>query len=238
MQILISTEKLEALLQRRKEQIGCNKYNQGCNICNAAVVVWGSIYASPNIPIIGRIIVGILGTACLVWSSKIMFQDVIAHVDADVLQKDIEGLNEIKHPFSLVAVKDSFKDYPHRYLLYYDNRWGMDLFPNYKTQETNDKENVRKRLSNDLQIPLADISVEEKGFKIMSKYSVSDKVNKVYAHKLYLATIKNIPVELQADDFTIADRRYSWWSIDKMEQDKNIMEHNADVVDFVKYNII
>lgn len=152
----------------------------------------------------------------------------------------IENLNEIEHPFSLIAIKDTFNNYPHRYLLYYDNRWGLNLFPNYKTQvvEEENVTNIIKRLSVDLQIAPELISVERKGFELRTKYSVSDKVQKVYAHTLYQATIKKLPKKLQADSFMIGDRQYSWWSIDKMEADEDIREHNLDVVELVKHNIV
>ena len=82
------------------------------------------------------------------------------------------------------------------------------------------------------------IDVKRKGFELRTKYSVSDKVQKVYAHTLYQATIKELPKKLQADSFMIGDRKYSWWSIDKMEADEDIREHNFDVVELVKHNIV
>lgn len=67
---------------------------------------------------------------------------------------------------------------------------------------------------------------------------MSDKVQKVSAHTLYQATIKKLPKKLQADSFMIGDRKYSWWSIDKMEADEDIRKHNLDVVELVKHNIV
>lgn len=160
--------------------------------------------------------------------------------NADLLQHDITNLNEIQHPFSIVAIEDTFNKYPHRYLLYYDNRWKINLFPNYMMQAT-ERENIANiisHLSNELQVLAQDITVEQKGYKLTTKYSVSDKVQKVYAHTLYQATIKKLPKKLQADSFMIGDRKYSWWSIDKMEADEGIKEHNLDVVDLVKHNIV
>lgn len=80
--------------------------------------------------------------------------------------------------------------------------------------------------------------MEQKGYKLTTKYSVSDKVQRVYAHTLYQAIIKKLPERLRADSFTIGDRKYSWWSIDNMEADKGILEHNLDVVELVKHNIV
>lgn len=169
-----------------------------------------------------------------------MWQAMKNTYNADLLQHDIENLNEIQHPFSIIAIKDTFNEYPHRYLLYYDNRWQLNLFPNYRTQATEEENiaNIISHLSNELQVPAQDITVEQKGYKLTTKYSVSDKVQKVYAHTLYQAIIKEFPSKLQADSFMIGDRKYSWWSIDKMEADAGIREHNLDVVDLVKHNIL
>ena len=40
--------------------------------------------------------------------------------------------------------------------------------------------------------------------------------------------------QLKKDTFTIDGRTYHWMSIAEMEQDANIMEHNSDIVSFVK----
>lgn len=72
---------------------------------------------------------------------------------------------------------------------------GVESVPNYKTQVVEEENiaNIIKRLSTDLQIAAELISVERKGFELVTKYSVSDKVQKVYAHTLYQATIKKLP---------------------------------------------
>lgn len=240
MQLLIDSTKLEALLQRKQDDIGYKKLDQGCNIANALFVVYGGFSASPEIALWAKAMAIIAGGLGLYWSGCAMVKAIKNTYNADLLQHDIENLNEIEHPFSLIAIKDTFNKYPHRYLLYYDNRWQLNLFPNYRTQATEEENiaNIVGHLSNELQIPAQDITVEQKGYTLTTKYSVSDKVQKVYAHTLYQATIKKLPKKLQADSFMIGDRKYSWWSIDKMEDDEDIREHNLDVVELVKHNIV
>lgn len=240
MQLLIDSTKLEALLQRKQDDIGYKKLDQGCNIANALFVVYGGFSASPETALWAKAMAIIAGGLGLYWSGCAMVKAIKNTYNADLLQHDIENLNEIEHPFSLIAIKDTFNKYPHRYLLYYDNRWQLNLFPNYRTQATEEENiaNIVGHLSNELQIPAQDITVEQKGYKLTTKYSVSDKVQKVYAHTLYQATIKELPKKLQADSFMIGDRKYSWWSIDKMETDEDIREHNLDVVELVKHNIV
>lgn len=240
MQLLIDSTKLEALLQRKQEDIGYKKLDQGCNVANALFVVYGGFSASPETALWAKAMAIIAGGLGLYWSGCAMVKAIKNTYNADLLQHDIENLNEIEHPFSLIAIKDTFNKYPHRYLLYYDNRWQLNLFPNYRTQATEEENiaNIVGHLSNELQIPAQDITVEQKGYTLTTKYSVSDKVQKVYAHTLYQATIKKLPKKLQADSFMIGDRKYSWWSIDKMETDEDIREHNLDVVELVKHNIV
>lgn len=240
MQLLIDSTKLEALLQRKQDDIGYKKLDQGCNIANALFVVYGGFSASPETALWAKAMAIIAGGLGLYWSGCAMVKAIKNTYNADLLQHDIENLNEIEHPFSLIAIKDTFNKYPHRYLLYYDNRWQLNLFPNYRTQATEEENiaNIVGHLSNELQIPAQDITVEQKGYTLTTKYSVSDKVQKVYAHTLYQATIKKLPKKLQADSFMIGDRKYSWWSIDKMETNEDIREHNLDVVELVKHNIV
>lgn len=240
MQLLIDSTKLEALLQRKQDDIGYKKLDQGCNVANALLVLYGVFSASPETALWANAMAIIAGGLGLYWSGCAMVKAIKNTYNADLLQHDIENLNEIEHPFSLVAIKDTFNKYPHRYLLYYDNRWGLNLFPNYRTQATEEENiaNIISHLSNELQIPAQDINVEQKGYKLTTKYSVSDKVQKVYAHTLYQANIKKLPKKLQADSFMIGDRKYSWWSIDKMEADEDIRKHNLDVVELVKHNIV
>lgn len=239
MRLLIDSNKLEALLQRKQDYIGYKKLDQGCNMANALLVITSGISASADTSMLVRIMNFVAGGFGLYWSGCAMYKAVQTKYGADLLQKDIEDLNEIEHPFSIVAIKDSFNQFPQRYLLYYDNRWGMNLFPNYKTQKTEAENisNILQRLSNELGVPGEIISVKRKGFELRTKYSVSDKKQKVYAHTLYQAEIKAFPKLMRMDKFDIGDRHYSWWSIDAMEADASIKEHNLDVVELVKHNV-
>ena len=237
LRLLIDSNKLEALLQRKQDYIGYKKLDQGCNMANALFVLASGISVPADMSIYIKAVMYFIGGFGFYWSVCAMYKALKSEYSADLLQQDIENLNEIEHPFSIVAIKDSFNPYPQRFLLYYDNRWGMNLFPNYRTQETEagNVANILKHLSNELGIPYGMITIKHKGFELRSKYSVSDKKQKVYAHTLYQAEVKDFPELLQADSFTIGDRKYFWWSIDKMEADESIREHNLDVVELVKH---
>ena len=56
---------------------------------------------------------------------------------------------------------------------------------------------------------------------------MSDKIYKIYNHKLYKVQIDDIPDNLPGD-------KYKWMSIEDLESDEAIMEKNDDIIAFVK----
>lgn len=148
-------------------------------------------------------------------------------------------MNETEHCFSLVAIKDTFNDYPNRFLLKYDKDWDCDLFFSFHTlnDEQRDIGNIKERLSNLLKVDPAEISVEYVDETLQTKFSQKDKVTKLYNHRLYHAEIKDFPKDEQKQTFEIDGIRYKWETIDTMREDVNIRQKNMDVVDFVSANI-
>ena len=242
MKILVSKEKLRALLQAKSQFIGYHKLDYGITVGNALFVILSGLSTDAH-AVFGywfNFLEIAFGLWSLYWSGRAMCKAITNNYDANSLEKDINDLNEIEHPFSLVAIRDTFNQYPHRFLLYYDHRWGMHLFPNYKTLPV-EEENIRSikaRIANELEIPESYINVVLRGFETYTKYSVSDKQQKCYAHTLYEAEVKEFSAKHKADSFTIGDKHYSWWSIVAMEQYKDIQLHNLDVVEIVKRNMI
>ena len=60
--------------------------------------------------------------------------------------------------------------------------------------------------------------------------------NRIYSHKLYLASVAGFPDVAKQNAFEIDGVPYCWMSISEMENDPRIMEVNADIVQFVKDN--
>lgn len=130
------------------------------------------------------------------------------------------------HEFSLLAISRS----DNRYLQVYDERWSCWLFPYYRSTDNN-LENVDYKISEQLRF---DISTSYVTHTKHCKYSVSDKVYKIYHHKLYQALLEELPKNMQDDEFELEGRKYKWMNIVEMEKDPNIMEKNDDIVAFVK----
>lgn len=156
-----------------------------------------------------------------------------------MLLEDIENINQISHPFSIIVIKDSFRQYPNRFLLYYDERWECRLFINYRTSKgtgADNEQNIRARLSNELKIPADQIAVQYMTEKIQRKFSVSDKIYKCYEHKVYYVTIP-FTDRLKKRQFSIDGKQYCWMTISDMEKDPDIQGKNLDVVNLVRETI-
>ena len=139
---------------------------------------------------------------------------------------EIKNQNKIKHPFSIIAIKDEFQKYPGRFLVYYDNRWKCRLFLNYHTQENppENESSIKKELSQDLHVDVADIRIDYKKTILHKKFSHSDQCEKWYEHIIYQAHISNFPEAEQISSFEINGRQYYWMSLAEMERDQTIME--------------
>lgn len=70
--------------------------------------------------------------------------------------------------------------------------------------------------------------------KIHEKYSESDKMNKIYSHKFYLADIVDFSEIMKKDVFEIDGRTYYWMSMSELESDQNVLKKNSDIISYIK----
>lgn len=143
-----------------------------------------------------------------------------------VMQLIVEINSNKFHEFSLIAVKNLRGEY----LQKYDNRWDCWLFP-YVRSTDNNKENVDSYISS-----LLKISIVTKYITTAKhcKYSESDKVYKIYNHKLYEVSLNDVPRNMAQNELLIDGIRYRWMTIAELEQDDNVMKKNDDIIAFVK----
>lgn len=139
------------------------------------------------------------------------------------------------HNHSIVAVKNTFEEFPNKFLLYEDTRWDCKLFINYK-ENINNESYIVNHISNELKIPVQDITIKYLAQEVGEKFSESHKEQRVYLHRLYQVEINNIPDRMKKDSFSIEGVNYHWESIHDMEQDGRITEVNSDIVNLVKRN--
>lgn len=154
--------------------------------------------------------------------------------------KEIVNMDQTEHRHSIIALKDSFSDYPNRFLVYWDSEWICWLFPNYPTQEKDDANLtfLKKRLSSDLKVNESLIILEKQVQVVQEKLSARHQENRVYEHTYYSASISDFPLALRDSEFSISGKSYKWMTIAEMKQDPSIQTRNMDVVDVVnKLNI-
>ena len=114
----------------------------------------------------------------------------------------------MEHIYSIIIVKNGDK-----YLNYFDERWGMYLFPNIKG---NDIELIKEKYGTSNVKLLFD--------KVHDKYSVSHNEERTYHHYFY---------EVDAD----VDGEY--FTLDELLDKPKVKENNSDIINYIKeyYNI-
>lgn len=240
MLMLIDKTKLKLLLCENKEKIGHANLDGIDTIFSAASFFLSSVLATyTGIGIITgkaiKISCIILSVAFFLWGCYLLTRSIRTRYGSDALMYDIENLDQTEHAFSLVAIKDGFSGYPNRFLLRYDTRWQCWLFPYYASQDESGEDVIRitESLSNQFRVPEINIQLMKRGFRIQTKFSVSDNIEKTYAHTLYQADMP-FPQAEQSDSFQIYGTQFRWMSIDEMLADSDIAKKNSDVIYFVR----
>ena len=103
---------------------------------------------------------------------------------------------------SIIIIKKGDK-----FLNYYDERWGIYLFPNRKG---NDIEEIKQQYHTDHVQFLFD--------KVHHKYSVSHKEVRTYHHYFY-----QVDTETEGEYFTL----------DELLKDSKVKEYNEDIIKFI-----
>ena len=240
MKLLIDKTELELLLEKKKGSFKRNFDWAGTIFAGATFIISAFFADYPDklsIPgTVFKTISILLGMAFMIWGIIMLVKSIknkYNHID---LLADIRDLNEIQHPFSIVAVKDTFNKFPNRFLLYYDERWDCKFFFSYRTVDDNIA-NIKARLSHELNIPENKIDTKYFANRIDRKFSVSDQIVKTYNHALYQATISEFTEILKQDQFVIDGKKFFWMTIPEMERDPEIQKKNLDIVHFVQENI-
>ena len=241
MKLLINKLKLKLLLEEKRDSM--RHSTEGIDIIISAILYIVSLLCSDfrsvgnvnalvieTLAWVIAIILLLYGLYKIIYSNKHKY-------DHHMLYNDIENLNEIIHPFSIVAIKDTFNTYANRYLLYYDKAWDCWFLFNFHTAQQQNEENITRRLSNKLKVNPANINVQYVTDRLQPKFSEKDQINKVYQHSLYQGIIVQYPEFMTQNEFDIDGTLYRWYTLEQMEDDANIMSKNKDVVSFVKEKI-
>lgn len=230
--------KVQLLLEKHRDAIGVSNLECVETIFSGILFIVSNVLAEYNvnhyIEILIRLVCFLVGLTLIGRGVYLIMKNLknkYCHID---LYKDLQELDQITHPFSIIAIMDTFNAYPNRFLLYHDERWNCDFFFNYRTKDCGNSQNIIEHLSRDLHIDSSKISLDFKTVHVYEKFSESDQEKKLYEHRLYCATISEFTNLLMQDRFEIDGKYCKWVSIANMEKDEHIRKKNMDVVELVK----
>ena len=109
----------------------------------------------------------------------------------------------MEHVHSIILIKRGDK-----YLNYFDERWGMYLFPNIKG---NDIEEIKDKYNTNNVKYLFD--------KVHEKYSIPNKEKRTYRHYFY-----------EVDK----DINGEYFSLNELLQKEKVKENNGDIIKFIE----
>lgn len=243
MKLLIDEDRLRVLLAENKEKIGHEKVDGFDDILSAISLFLSGVTGTYGMAgsfedklIKGSVL--FLSALFLTWGCYLMVKSIMNQYGHEQLYSDIKDMNEVTHPFSLIAIKNSFEKFPNQFLLYFDNKWDCWFFPNYATKdkEEDNRNNIVERISNELKVEKSDIQIQLTGERTQIKYSPSDDQKKCYNHKLYQVDFP-FTKALQLKQFEIDGKLFRWMSPEEMRKNDKIRERNLEVVDFVTETI-
>ncbi len=232
--MLIENRDLKMLLESRKEHIGGSFRAELLNTAGAVGLLISAYQLGSGI---GRLLLLAYGAMLLLVNLYGAYKTLNDRYTHQKLLKEIRSLDLTLRKYSLVAIKDTFREYPNRFLLYLDNGWGCPFLLNYKTRSSGNGEAIREALSHELKVNIENIRLKKLARRTYQKFSSEDGVEKNYEHLLYLAEIQDFPDVMQADTFTIDSKGFMWLSIEDMKQDARIQKKNLDVVSLLRENI-
>lgn len=142
---------------------------------------------------------------------------------------------------SIIGVTDGTDSTANQYLLYHDEGWGCDFFPNRKTVDNiaDDIKSLKSYFSKEFKIPEEDFDLVET-VKVESP-AVSNKKStehndeeRYYEYRLYHAKVRSMPDAWSSNSFVAGSKRCKWMTIDDMLADSRIKDVNSDVVQMVR----
>lgn len=239
MKLLIDNVKLNLLLEQKKNYIGKKvAWDSILSACSFLISVlfasYKEIWIIPGMAF--KIFFTMIGIFFTIKAVRDVLRDIKNSYSYKDLLTDINTLNEITHNHSIVAIRDSFNEYPNRFLVYDDPNWRCKLFINYK-DNINNESFIKDHISRELKVNASNISVRYISQNISEKISGRDNQRKVYCHKLFLVKIENMPMNMKNDIFEYDGLTYHWKSIVELENDPVAMEKNSDIIRFVKESI-
>ena len=152
---------------------------------------------------------------------------------------DIKGISRNEHPFNLMVIQHPQN---RKILTVYDRRWDMWLLPYKKASSSEEGSRSDKRetdlVQEYLQVTFGIPEDSECSLRLRQythKYSVSDKVDKVYYHRFFRIMTDKLP---DTEEFEINGNKCRWWNISDLEVDPKTQKNNAEIIAAVKNEVL
>lgn len=232
MKITIDKRDLALLIEKKKDYIGSNRNWIGA--LEAVLLLVSAYTASYTGLIIPAIALKFFITLVAVLQLILLIYEYLKKpkYTKDDLIKDIEALNMTQRNSSIIAIQNT--KHPTKYLLYTDKGWGLKLFPNFATV-SDDINNIKRKLSEELEISPDTIHAEHKTSANEIKFSTEHNEERSYHYTLYKAQIDNFNHD-NDDTFTVAGKDYFWMTVPEMLEDPTLKNHNEVVIGLVRDN--
>ena len=232
-QLLLNESDIKLIFEQNREFIGKSKLF-GFDSLIAGIGFLVTVYFSVFKTNWMKYTLLIIGIIYLIWGGINIIYSYKHKFNKDILYQKLEEVNLMEqHQHSIILIKDTFNKNPNRFLVYQDARWGCRLFINFHSMQDNNEniKNIEKHIQSELKTqPNNCVYLFD---KLHTKFSVSAGKEKYYKHSFYELKLQPNKITKQ-DSFTIDGKTYYWMSIAEMENDKNIMDKNSDIVKFVK----
>lgn len=182
----------------------------------------------------------VLALAFTVWQARILYRIMKHPYNADKLLKDVEAMDRTERRSSIIAIRDVTGELADRYLVYRDDGWGCDFFPNHKTAEpeTADEQQAIRYIAHNFGLQPDAFTIRHVGHKESSKPSTEhNNEMRYYEYQLYQADVTALPDAWKKDSFTVGSKNCKWMTIEEMMRDPTIRKVNSDVVTLVRDHI-
>lgn len=177
---------------------------------------------------------GIIAVVIVIIGGYNLYQSITGRYTDEDMYKDVTALNRKLIRSSIVAVTSA--DRPNQYLLYHDNGWDCDFFPNHRSSDDyeTDKASMAEYITREYGVKVEPSSLRLVGTDTNSKLSTEHHEVRDYEYRLYLLRLPEMPEAWNADGFRVLDKDCRMMSVNDMLSNDRINEVNHDVVAMVR----
>lgn len=239
-EIHINKQDLKLLLEKRRDSIvKIHKQQIITNLLGVITVVSACLQFADNQKYF--ILFLIFGTLWIILTILNLLHNYNNKYSHEKLLNDIEGLGINEHQFNIMVIQNKSNG---KVLTTKDKRCDMWLFPYKKSvsgklgTKADQEENlsIKEYLSVLFNIPEDRINTSLRLTDYTRKYSVSDKIDKVYFHRYFKVTADDLNTD--NDEFEINGTKYRWWSISDLEIDPKSVQYNSEIIATVKNEVL